>query len=89
MHAEMDVLRKLNVRLYRKNKMTLDIYVIRLTKAGDLAESKPCKHCIQLLLESGLSIKYVYYSTSEKKIVRTTLYKLYMENNQYVSKGQR
>jgi hypothetical protein len=86
-HAEMDVLQKLNINYYKRNQQKLDLFVIRLTKTGDLAESTPCLHCLNAIILSKLNIKWIYYSTSNKTIVRTNLYNLYKRPH-YITKGQ-
>lgn len=59
LHAEMDAYHKLPA--YYKS-LDLDMVVVRFTNDGKLCQSRPCYHCIKFLLESGLSIKNVYYS---------------------------
>ncbi len=85
-HAEMDVLQKIDLKYYQKNHIKLDLYVIRLTKTGNLAESKPCKHCIKMLASSGLLFKWIYYSTSDNVIVRVSFHKL-LQMNDYITYG--
>ena len=63
MHAEMDAYLKL--QNYYKS-FDLDMVVVRFTKEGKLCQSRPCYHCIKTLLESGLSIKNVYYSRDDE-----------------------
>ena len=87
-HAEMDVLQKMNIAYYKKNHIKLDLYVIRLTKNGQLAESKPCKHCIQMMASSGLLFKWIYYSTSNSDIVRVSFHNL-LQMDDYITKGNR
>ncbi len=67
-HAEIDAYNK--IRNYKNMPKKIDIFVIRLTKLGILAESRPCYHCLDFLEKSGLNIKYVYYSTSDGNIDR-------------------
>lgn len=88
-HAEMDVLQKLNINYYKKNQQKLDLYVIRLTKTGELAESKPCLHCLNTIMLLKLNIKWIYYSTANKTIIRSSLHNLLYNNNHYITKGQR
>lgn len=85
-HAEMDALRKMSK--FSKGEKRVDLYIVRITSGGSLAESKPCKYCIKMLGESNLNIRWIYYSTAEREIVRTTLYNLGMEREQYITRGQ-
>jgi cytidine deaminase len=87
-HAEMDVLQKMNVKYYKKNHIKIDLYVIRLTKTGELAESKPCKHCIKMLASSGINFKWIYYSTNDKTIIRISFHQL-LQMNDYITTGNR
>ena len=87
-HAEMDVLRKINVKYFQKSREKLDLYVIRITKNGTMAESKPCMYCIKMLATSGINIKWIYYSTDNGDIIRVKLSEL-IAGEQYISKGQR
>lgn len=86
-HAEMDALDKIK---YKKNvPKKIDLFVIRLTKVGDLTESRPCLHCLIRLKLSGLNIKHVYYSNSEGNIIRESFSKMQDNPLTYVSSGQR
>ena len=87
-HAEMDVLRKINVKYFRKSHKRLDLYVIRIAKDGRLCESKPCKYCIKMLAASGINLKWIYYSTNNGQIIRASLCNLLL-GAQYISRGQR
>lgn len=88
-HAEMDVINKLDLHYYKRNRIKLDLYVVRVSKSGNIAESKPCMHCIKTMIKSELNIKNVYYSNSNGEIVKTTLYELYMMDSQYITRGAR
>lgn len=55
-HAEVAALRQAKLRA---DALT----VVRITKDGFLANSKPCKICRELLQDLG--VKDVYYSTNE------------------------
>jgi len=59
LHAEIDAYN--NLRGYYKNK-ELDLVVVRFNGFGELASSRPCYNCLKTLSNSGLSIRYVYYS---------------------------
>lgn len=66
-HAEMSAYFK--IRHYKNIAKKLDLFVIRITKGGNLAESRPCFHCVDVLAKSKLNIVNVYYSTAEGTIV--------------------
>jgi len=86
-HAEVDALDKIK---YKKNvPKKVDLFVIRLTKLGYLAESRPCLHCLRALKNSGLNIKHVYYSNSERKIIRELFSKMEDSPLTYISRGHR
>lgn len=38
-----------------------DIYIFRQNKLGELAMAKPCKHCLRIIIESGIS--KIFYTT--------------------------
>ena len=62
-HAELDAI----LSVYpRENIYGGDMYVVRVTKAGNFGTSKPCKDCWILLKEAG--IKTVTYIDEEGKI---------------------
>lgn len=88
-HAEMDVLKKLPpIKGKRKKKIDLDLLVVRVTRVGNLANSKPCFKCIRrmfILQQNGYRIRKVYYSGQGGIIIETTLNDL-MEENQHVSR---
>ena len=44
-----------------------DIFVIRIDKNGNLAESSPCRMCVNMMKQ--FNIRRVYYSTREGNIV--------------------
>jgi hypothetical protein len=67
MHAEISAY--LKIKHYKNVAKKLDLFVIRITKGGNLAESRPCFHCMDVLSKSKLNIKNVYYSTSFGTIV--------------------
>ena len=65
-HAEDNAIRKLP-SLNGKRFKKVDIMVIRVNKGGNLANSKPCLNCVQLmnsrLPAKGYTLCDVYYST--------------------------
>lgn len=87
-HAEIDALLKLKNTPYYSLGRKLDLYVFRFKKTGELAESKPCFYCIKKIASMQLNIKYIYYSTSDNTIVKSTLTKL-LDSPQYITYGQR
>ena len=75
-HAEENVLaryskllKKVDAKSYKKRKLCL--LVIRINAHGELTESKPCSHCVEVLKEYG--IRKVSYSTKEGIIVTESL----------------
>ena len=63
LHAEQHAI----IRAGVDNCEGLDLYIARVLKNNDLAMSKPCDVCIELIKDVG--IKNVYYSTNAKKFV--------------------
>lgn len=65
-HAEMDVCRKLFKRNVYDKKASVNLCVVRYTKDGKFAMSRPCKHCIKCLQNLSqtckITIKRIYYS---------------------------
>ncbi len=57
-HAELNALSKLT-----QSRKKYDIIVVKLNKKGDFGYAKPCEHCIQVLSNSDIQIKNVYYSS--------------------------
>lgn len=86
-HAEIDVLNKIKTR--KKMPKKIDLFVIRLTKTGMLAESRPCFHCIQEMEKSCLNIRYIYYSTKDGKIAKEKLSHMMNSPLTYISSGVR
>jgi hypothetical protein len=85
MHAEMDAYSK--IKGYKNISKKLDLFVIRITKGGNLAESRPCFHCIDILAKSHLNICNVYYSTSDGTIVCETFKSLVANSTVHVTTG--
>jgi len=63
LHAEQNAI----IRAGLDNCEGLDLYIARVLKNNDLAMSKPCKVCIELIKDVG--IKNIYYSTNAKEFV--------------------
>lgn len=85
LHAEIDAYSK--IKGYKNISKKLDLLVIRITKGGNLAESRPCFHCIDILAKSYLNICDVYYSTAEGTIVCETFKSLVANSTVHVTKG--
>jgi cytidine deaminase len=85
-HAEVDAVTKIIDHKNLPRKM--DLFVIRLSKTGELGESRPCLHCLKILRRSGMCFKWIYYSTSQQTIVRDSFSNLICSKS-YISKGQR
>ena len=85
-HAEVDVIEK--VKNYKNLPKEVDLVVIRLSKTGELGESKPCFHCLDTMKKSKINIKNVYYSTASKKIIKQSFTEL-IHSDSYISLGQR
>jgi len=69
-----------------KKHQRFDIVVVRLTKDNLLSTSRPCHHCIEFL--SQFPIRYVYYSTTDRLLVRETLEEL-REGYQHITGANR
>ena len=89
-HAEQHALTKFLNSKYSTKKV--DLVVIRLSKLGHLGESRPCKHCIYRLqtacIKYNITIQYVYYSTSDGKIIREKFSEL-KSSDSYISSGNK
>ena len=57
----------------------LKIIVVRKNKSGDLANSKPCKMCLEFIRHAG--IKTVYYSDSNGNIVKNKSNNISMDDS--------
>jgi len=82
-HAEVDALNKLP---FSRKKRKINILILRLTKKDkNLCMSRPCQSCLNtmayLLPKKGYIIKNVYYSNANGTIEKTTLSKLYEQQN--------
>jgi hypothetical protein len=86
-HAEVDAINKMKSR--RNIPRYVDLFVIRLNKAGGLGESRPCSDCLKMLETCGLNIKHIYYSTASGTIVREKMSEMANSPDTYVSSGVR
>jgi cytidine deaminase len=86
-HAEHDAIRKLLPLRRNKRLENINILVIRLSGKNQLQSSKPCFNCIEMMktlpITLGYKIKNVYYSNTDRKIVKTTLRNLENEEIHY------
>lgn len=85
-HAEINAINK--VKNYKNIPKKIDLLVVRFTKTGLLAESKPCYHCVQSMLQSNLNIINVYYST-QNGIIKEKMHKLANDKTVCFSSGMR
>ena len=77
-HSEMSVLKLIKTELGNKRKVRkYTLWNVRWDRNGDLANSKPCLHCQQVLLQVG--IRKVVYSTKEGKFNKRRLDRLHCE----------
>lgn len=72
-HAEEDAMRKFSklakYRRFIKKGGNVDILIFRLSRTGNLGNSKPCKNCAMHLSKYEFNVNNVYYSNSEGEIV--------------------
>jgi len=85
LHAEIDAYTK--IKNYKNVPKKMDLLVVRITNGGNLAESRPCFHCINILAKSKLNIKNIYYSTSDRTIVCEKFVDLVSSTKKYVTRG--
>lgn len=78
-HAEQDALGKVKpIKNGRKkrNKIFIDLLVIRVTPGNNLALSTPCDHCrkiMRYMTPEGYAIRYIHYSKSDGTIASEKL----------------
>ena len=70
-HAEIDCLYSLP-RCKQVRQSRYNLLVVRVTRDGELTDSKPCLFCISHLRKSE-RIKSICYSTSDGKIVKESI----------------
>lgn len=91
-HAEDNAIRKLPNLTGRRFKK-VDIMVIRVNKGGNLANSKPCMNCVQImstrLPAKGYNLCDVYYSTCQGGMQVSTISSLLTDKDIHVSKYHR
>ena len=86
-HAEMNAVRLNKTLQFSTEKCNM--LVVRLSNTGQIGESRPCCQCLQRLQKYSSNIKWVYYSTSEGRIVREQLRYMLDSEKTYVSYGER
>ncbi len=71
-HSEMSVLKYISSKLGNKRKVRKYVlWNVRWTRDGKLANSKPCFHCQQVLLNVG--INKIVFSTNEGEFIKTNI----------------
>jgi deoxycytidylate deaminase len=91
-HAEMDAINGL-LRGYNNEKaktfarQNMKIFVVRFTKSGLLANSRPCKHCVIKMHQLG--IKKVTWTNTDRTMESDTPYNLLKNNTIIKSTGNR
>lgn len=86
-HAEADAFNKIKTK--KNMPRNIDIFVIKITKSGQFGNSRPCKHCIDLMNISGFNIKYIYYSDNDGNIIKESFSHMKNSDDIYVSSGMR
>lgn len=86
-HAEMDAITK--IKSWKNIPKCIDMFVIRISKTGELSESRPCAHCIDFIEKSGINVRNVYYSTKDRVVVKEIFKHMKNSPNTYVSSGVR
>lgn len=65
-HAEAAAVRSFS-RIQHKEKLAVDVLVVRVDVHGNLAMSKPCPGCVRLL-SSIPNLRHVYYTDASSQI---------------------
>ena len=86
-HAEIDAIEK--IRRWKNLPSEIDLFVIRLTRGGQLTESRPCMHCVMMMVASRLNIRNIYYSTTGGEIAMETMCEMKCSSRQHISSGVR
>ena len=86
-HAEADAFNK--IRFKKNMPRHIDVFVIRIGKSGQFGNSRPCRHCIEMMERSGFHIKNVYYSDSDGFIIKEKFQNMKSSDITYVSSGMR
>lgn len=87
-HSEMDAFLKLKRNTSAK-LISIDVYVIRVNKIGELRSSRPCDKCCKFMKfiaeQRGYRIKRVIYPDTCGNLIRVTFDELYASSHEYVS----
>ena len=87
-HAEDAAARNLEKLPFKSSYKNLSLMSVRITKAGNFCQSKPCLHCIITLAtqlpKKGYRLDDIYY-TEPGRLVKTSLQKLLADENPHVS----
>jgi hypothetical protein len=82
-HAEEHMILKLPYN--RRKRITIDVLIIRISRAGKLLLSAPCSNCLKKLKSiKGYRVRNIYYSTEAGTICALNLNNFKMNN--YTSK---
>jgi hypothetical protein len=89
-HAEDNVIRKLPQLPKNKKPKRVDMLVIRVNKSGMMANSKPCIHCLMLMVTrlpaKGYTLSDVYFSNSDGTLTVQKLSSLLFNDEHHVSR---
>lgn len=89
-HAEINAIDKMKTNYETKKLQPINLLIIRVNKLGELKMSKPCKHCINRMIDfpckKGYKIKKIIYSLDDGSYESTTLNRLYHSNDYHVTK---
>ena len=86
-HAEVMALQKYYIT--RKSDEIVDIIVVRINNLRELRNSHPCVDCIHALSTAKVTIRNVYYSTSNDEIICVKFNYMVSHGDKYVTKGRR
>ena len=91
-HAENQALAKLS-KNKRSNPKSINLFVIRVTRHGNIVNSKPCIKCLQDMLKlpstKGYKVKNIFYSDDKGNIIKKTLNSLLYKEDYHVSRFYR
>lgn len=85
-HAEHNAIQKLPQR-YSKKLLPINIFVLKTTMTGIIGNSKPCAHCLAIMLslpsKKGYRISYVFYTNTDGNIEKKKISDLMSEELHY------
>jgi hypothetical protein len=89
-HAEENAMRKLLPLRRQKKLKKVDLLVIRVSKSGQLGNSKPCIHCIlnlsKNLPDKGYVLHAVHYTDETGEIKTARFQNLLQETTPHISR---